>query len=346
MNTLTIGLKQLLDLEVISLNVRGIRGDDKRRKLSQYLKKQVSSKGIIFLEETHSTKDKESQWANYWNERGHLKCSNGDYDARGVLISIREGLDCTIEAEYTDTAGRFIILECLIQGSQILLINLYNLNNEEEQVSVIAKLLQAIQLINSNHGYEVILGGDFNFIFDIKTDSDGGGKPKLKLSSIAAINQVTKSRDLVDIWRLRHPERKRFTFRQPKPLIQRRLDFFLISNSMQDNVRTVDILPAINKDHSTIYLRLQSISSKNKGNSHWKFNNSLLNNPEFVSQMREKIPNFVSVFSNTSDSLDPRVKWEFLKYKMKIFSRQFSMQLKHVRESSRLNLEKKTERTW
>ena len=119
MNTPIIGLKQLLDLEVISLNVRGIRGDAKRRKLFQYLKKQVSSKGIIFLQETHSTKDIESQWANDWNERGHIKYSHGDYNARGVLISIREGLNCIIAAEYTDTAGRFIILKCLIQGSQI-----------------------------------------------------------------------------------------------------------------------------------------------------------------------------------------------------------------------------------
>ena len=128
------------------------------------------------------------------------KCSHGGYNARGVLISIREGLDCTIEAEYTDAAGRFIILKCLIQGSQILLINLYNHNNEEEQVSVIASLFQAIELIDINHGYEVILGGDFDFIFDIKIDSDGRGKPKLKRNSIAAINQVTQPRDLVDIW--------------------------------------------------------------------------------------------------------------------------------------------------
>ena len=104
-----------------------------------------------------------------------------------------------------------------------------------------------------------------------------------------------------------------FTFCQPKPLIQRCLDFFLISSSLQD-VRFVDILPAINSDHSAIYLRLQSISSKNKGSYHWKFNSSLLNNSEYVSQMRENIPNFVSEFSKTSESLDSRVKWEFLKY--------------------------------
>ena len=51
-------------------------------------KQQVSSKGIIFLQETHSTKDIESQLDNDWNEKGHIKYSHGDYNARGVLISI------------------------------------------------------------------------------------------------------------------------------------------------------------------------------------------------------------------------------------------------------------------
>ena len=87
MNTPTTGSKKLLDLGVVSLNVRGIRGDAKRRKLFQYLyKNQVSSKGIIFLQETHCTKDIESQWTNNWNEQGHIKYSHGDYNARGVLI--------------------------------------------------------------------------------------------------------------------------------------------------------------------------------------------------------------------------------------------------------------------
>ena len=78
------------------------------------------------LHETHSTKDIENHWANEWNEQEHIEYSHGEYNARGVLISIQEGLDCIIEAEYTDTAGRFIILKCLTQGSPILLINLYN----------------------------------------------------------------------------------------------------------------------------------------------------------------------------------------------------------------------------
>ena len=40
--------------------------------------------------------------------------------------------------------------------------------------------------------------------------------------------------DLVDIWRLQNPESKQFTWSQKNPLIKRRLDYWLVSDSVQD----------------------------------------------------------------------------------------------------------------
>ena len=42
--------------------------------------------------------------------------------------------------------------------------------------------------------------------------------------------------DLIDIWRTRNPDSTLFTWRQKKPIIQRRLDFWLISDFCQDEV--------------------------------------------------------------------------------------------------------------
>ena len=42
--------------------------------------------------------------------------------------------------------------------------------------------------------------------------------------------------DLSDIRRVRNPLTKRYTWRQKHPLIQRRLDFWLTSNSLQDDI--------------------------------------------------------------------------------------------------------------
>ena len=47
--------------------------------------------------------------------------------------------------------------------------------------------------------------------------------------------------DLVDISRIRKPTVTRFTWRQKKPIIQRHLDYWLVSDSLQDDIDSVDI---------------------------------------------------------------------------------------------------------
>ena len=55
--------------------------------------------------------------------------------------------------------------------------------------------------------------------------------------------------DLVDVWRIRNPRVTRFTSRQKKPMIQRRLDCWLVSDSLQDGIDLVDIKTSIKSDH-------------------------------------------------------------------------------------------------
>ena len=93
-----------------------------------------------------------------------------------------------------------------------LLVYLYNPNNEPEQVQTIEKVKLGIDQLDPDHDCNIILGGDFNFIQDPAYDADGGS-PTLKLSSIAHTAQLKSSKDLVDIWCIRNPFTKRFTFR-------------------------------------------------------------------------------------------------------------------------------------
>ena len=61
-----------------------------------------------------------------------------------------------------------------------------------------------------------------------------GGKPKLK-ESVKIIEKIRLSFDLIDIWRVRNPNERRFSWRQKNPVIQRRLDFWLTSSSLQED---------------------------------------------------------------------------------------------------------------
>ena len=55
------------------------------------------------------------------------------------------------------------------------------------------------------------MGGDFNLYFDIALETDGG-KPKTKIKSLSKLLAVMQKNDLCDIYRIRNPAEKCFTW--------------------------------------------------------------------------------------------------------------------------------------
>lgn len=107
----------------------------------------------------------------------------------------------------------------------------------------------------------IILGGDFNVTLNPVWDCSGGNQSKK--ASAKFIEELCLDFDLIDTWRIRNPEVKRFTGRQKTPLIQRRLDFWLISEVCQEDIERSDIISSINSDYSAIILYFSSISKQN-----------------------------------------------------------------------------------
>ena len=68
--------------------------------------------------------------------------------------------------------------------------------------------------------------------------------------------------NLIDIWRLRNPDKRQFTWRKRNPIIERRIDFWLISDDLQDDVKKAEIIPAIKTDHSAISLSVNSLEDQ------------------------------------------------------------------------------------
>ena len=179
----------MAEFDIISFNVKGLRDYKKRRKIFNYAKKQTTRNGIVFFQETHSSREIENVWANQWG--GKVIYSHGSNDSRGVLIAFREGLDIKIENEMKDTNGRVIILKACIQGSDFLLINIYNANVEKEQLHTLEMLDSLIDKVNVSHDIKVILGGDLDFHFNSPLEADGG-RQSLKLSSLALFEYLAK----------------------------------------------------------------------------------------------------------------------------------------------------------
>ena len=66
--------------------------------------------------------------------------------------------------------------------------------------------------VNITHGKQTVLAGDFNLYFDSNLEPKGC-KPILKEKSVARVV------DLCDIWRIRNPLEKSFTFQQITPQV-------------------------------------------------------------------------------------------------------------------------------
>ena len=81
--------------------------------------------------------------------------------------------------------------------------------------------------------------------------------------------------DLIDWWREGHLEDRNYTWLKKNPLKQARLDVFLVSNVLYTKFVETNILPGYRTDHSLITMSI-TMSNFTKGNSYWKFNNSLL----------------------------------------------------------------------
>ena len=71
--------------------------------------------------------------------------------------------------------------------------------------------------------------------------------------------------ELCDIFWVRNPDVKRFTWRNKNPFIQRRLEYFILSDGMQDSIEIMDIIPSVQSDHSLLKLKITLINERTRG---------------------------------------------------------------------------------
>ena len=143
--------------------------------------------------------------------------------------------------------------------------------------------------------------------------------------------------DFCDIFRVRNPEMKRCTWRRKTLFRQRRLDYFLISDQLQDQIDQVAILPSIQSYRSTLKLKICGTKCSSKGPSYWKLNNSLLLHKVFIKLMKSEVPKF---YQESEEKLrNPMMRWEYLKYKVRDFSKQYSVDKAREQKAKRNRLE-------
>ena len=258
-------------IRLLSANCQGLRNIEKRTDVLSYLKDKNTS--IVCLQDTHLIEDDILAVKDLWNNEVYI--NGGKTNSRGVAILLNNNFEYEILSCNKDKNGNYLNLLITLSTITINLITLYGPNNDSP--SFFEEINELVHNVSADY---TILCGDFNVALDNKIDTFNykhDNNPRAR----QVILDLMRQNDLSDIYRDLHPDTKRYTWRRRNPIKQARLDLFLASSNIHDITNTCEIKASYRSDHSMIELDL-TISKFSQGKGLWKFNNSLLECPEYV----------------------------------------------------------------
>ena len=194
-----------------------------------------------------------------------------------------------------------------------------------------------LQRKNLDSEDNIIIGGDFNCPLNPEIDKKGGILIQRK-SVTACIDCLQNQLDLVDIWRIKNPDTRSFTWSQKSPRIFCRLDYWLISNNLNDLVKSSDIIPAIRTDHDAISIEIGELENENKGPGYWKMNCSILKDDEYVNNVTEMLRPLWTA-EGRKELSDSRNVWDWIKYYIRAHAINYSKKKAKDRNVTELNLQ-------
>ena len=307
-------------IQLNCLNVRGLRNNRKRLSIFTWLKQMHP--GITLLQETHSAESDTKKWQNEWG--GDIFFSHGEYNARGVAILIPQQYQQNVTPIdfRSDSCGRMIMLKCKIETTIYIILNIYSptKDNLKEQLQFSKYLRVAVEEYS---GENLLLGGDLNTYLNIAKDKKGGRQEK-NTEYTNCINAMCNEFKLIDIWRIRNPDKLTFT-RQEKSrsgLVQSRLDYWLVSENLSYLITKQNIKPSIHTDHSLITIILSLQNTHQRGKGLWKFNNNLLNDTEYV----KNIKSVISETIRNTHYENKNMLWEYMKCIIRSHTIEYSIQ--------------------
>ena len=167
--------------------------------------------------------------------------------------------------------------------------------------------------------YENIIGGDFNSFMDNRLDKLGGD-PNSRQAATYFLRTFNERYDLCDIWRERHKDERNYTWTGRMTsnhlFIRTRIDFFLTSRALNQFITAVDIKPYAHSDHDCITLAID-FDKIHRGPGYWHFNNDLLTDAVFQTEIERFWTGWQEEFKNFSD---PLKWWDKAKQNFKIIA--------------------------
>ena len=294
------------------MNVWGLGDETKRRQIFSWLREKQLN--IYFLQETRCTQPKEQLWESEWGY--NCLFSSNDRASQGVMILFMNNFQFTIKNIKRDEQGRYLIVLIEVDNNSVLLVNVYGPNSDD------AIFFNNIFVqLEENTQYPIIMGGDFNICLT-ELDKQGGRHfNRSHRNARETLFENMETYNLSDIWRIRNPEKRQFTWRQRVIAVACRLDYFLISDSLTNIVESVIISHGFRSDHSFIQIEIVNENIK-RGPGFFKLNTSLLIDKDYISIIQNLIRHKKVEYNE--QQLAPDLLWEMIKLDVRGESIKFS----------------------
>ena len=141
-------------------------------------------------------------------------------------------------------------------------------------------------------------------------------------SARKVLQEVIDDFNMQDLWRIKNPSKKEYTWSRPKQKIFCRLDMIFGTRLIENSCLNSKIFNTIQSDHKGVSVSL-NLKQEKRGPGFYKFNSSLLKDIEYKNNIRNLIN---SKWEEHSNITDLRVRYDLLKYFIVDYSIAFSKQ--------------------
>ena len=299
MSIIRIFLSLTMAVSICTINVNGIAELPKREKVFKYLLDRNFD--IYLLQETHLPDVTQGKlWENQWGGRALWSAGVG------LLLHPRSAIE--IVDHNSDTDGRVITAKLKLNEQTLQLINVYAPNKHSDRETFFGNLWRL-----AFRNVDTVMAGDFNCVPDTHLDK-WGGDDTFGDKGITHLHAFADSLSLEDVFRVKNPSAKLFTWFNGPHLVGCRLDRFYTPSAWSSQVRGHACDPFSYSDHHMVSINLQLGHSNPRGRGIWKFNTRLLKSEDFCAAVNDFWPQWQlekPVFT------DPRVWWDTGKLQLK-----------------------------
>lgn len=329
-------------LKVLTLNVRGLNGEEKRRDLLTYLVKEGCD--IVLLQETKcQSREVARDWMRIAPFESDWSCS-GETKG-GAAILVRKGCPIKEICFRNKNDGRRLSVDFIWEEKKWKIENVYAPDTAAERRAFLKRWIEELDGDEEEEEQEDgvdyrLVGGDWNCIGDTAVDKIGGDPATGRIGA-KEISEIMGKLNLEDLWRRRNPEKVLTTWEGNSPAgpVMVRLDRWFSSRTCRGWIKEITHFSVPFSDHKGVEMLIEKPEEVERGKGSWCFNQSLLKNRDF----HQKIKGFLEENMLLVEMGCPIEKWEWMKGEIKRMAMKKSKDMKRTEIKEKERIRKKME---